>query len=50
MKEVRMEDQESFFKFLRMPQGMFGELLNRVSPRIQEIDCRFRKTLDPGLG
>ncbi|KAH3838771.1 hypothetical protein DPMN_112186 [Dreissena polymorpha] len=28
-----MEDQQSFFNFLRMPPEMFDELLNRVSPK-----------------
>ena len=30
MAELRMEDQQSFFNFLRMPPQMFDELLNRV--------------------
>ena len=33
-----MEDQQSFFKFLRMPPEMFDELLNRVGPRIRRVD------------
>jgi len=33
MAELRMEDQQSFFNFLRMPPQMFDELLNRVGPR-----------------
>jgi hypothetical protein len=33
-----MEDQQSFFNFLRMPPEMFDELLNRVRPRIIRAD------------
>ena len=34
-----MEDQQSFFNFLRMPPEMFGdELLNKVGPRIRRVD------------
>ena len=33
-----MEDQRSFFNFLRMPPEMFDELLNRVGPRIRRVD------------
>ena len=33
-----MEDQQSFFNFLRMPPEMFDELLNRVRPRIRRAD------------
>ena len=33
-----MEDQQSFFHFLRMPLAMFDELLNRVGPRIRRVD------------
>jgi hypothetical protein len=38
MEEIRMEDQQSFFNFLRMPPEMFDELLNRVGPRIRRVD------------
>ena len=33
-----MEDQQSFFNFLRMLPEMFDELLNRVRPRIRRAD------------
>ena len=33
-----MEDQQSFFNFLRMPPEMFDELLNRVGPRNRRVD------------
>ena len=32
-----------------MPPEMFDELLNRVGPRIQRQDTRFRRALEPGL-
>ena len=49
MEELRQEDQQSFFNFIRMPPEMFDELLNRVSPRIQLQDANFRRALEPGL-
>ena len=47
--ELRMEDQQSFFNFLRMPPEMFDELLNRVGPRIRKMDTHYRKALEPGM-
>jgi len=49
MRELRVEDQASFFNFLRMPPEMFDELLARIGPRIQKQDTRYRKALEPGL-
>jgi len=40
MYELRIEDQASFFNFLRMPPEMFDELLARIAPRIQKQDTR----------
>jgi len=37
MTELRREDQQSFFNFLRMPAEMFDELINRVGRRIQRL-------------
>ena len=44
-----MEDQQSFFNFLRMPPEMFDELLNRVGPRNRKMDTHYRKALEPGM-
>jgi hypothetical protein len=33
-----MEDQPSFFNFLKMSPEIFDELLNRVGPRIRRVD------------
>ena len=49
LRELRMEDNSSFFNYMRMEPLMFDELLNRVSPRIQKSDIQFRKALEPGL-
>jgi hypothetical protein len=38
MEELRMEDQQSFFNFLRMPLEMFDEILNRVGSRIRIVN------------
>ena len=37
MMELRNEDPASFTRFLRMPPGMFDELLDRVAPRITKM-------------
>jgi len=49
MYELRMEDQASFFNFLRMHPEMFDKLLARIAPRIQKQDTRYRKALEPGF-
>ena len=49
LAELRMEDQQSFFNFLRMPPEMFGEQFNRVGPRIRKMDTHYRKALEPGM-
>jgi len=49
MAELRMEDQQSFFNFLKMPPHMFDELLKRVGLRCHKMDTHYRKALEPGL-
>ena len=49
LAELRMEDQKSFFNFLRMPPEMFDELLNRIAPRIRKMGTNYRKALEPGM-
>jgi hypothetical protein len=49
MRELRMDDTNSFFIFLRMEPAMFDELLERVGPRIQKKDTGWRKALEPGI-
>ncbi|VDH99432.1 Hypothetical predicted protein [Mytilus galloprovincialis] len=49
MNELRIEDEPSFFIFLRMPPVMFYELLNRVGLRIKKTDTLFRRALSTGL-
>ena len=48
-RELRMEDNSSFFNYMKMESLMFDEILNRVCHRIQENDTHFRKALEPGL-
>ena len=38
MEELRMEDQQSFFNFLRMPLEIIDEILSSVGPRIRIVD------------
>ena len=49
LAELRMEDQQSFFNFLRMPAEIFDELLNRVGPRIRKMDTNCIKALELGM-
>ena len=49
MEELRMEDTQSFFNFVRMSPELFDEILHRVSPRISRQDTNYRKALLPGL-
>ena len=49
MAELGMEDQQSFFNFLKMPPQLFDELLNRVGPGCHKMDTHYRKALEPGL-
>jgi len=44
MMELRVEDPQSFFGYLRMEPAMFDELVQRVVPRIEEHDAKIRKT------
>ena len=47
--ELRIQDHQSFFNFLRMPPDMFDEPLKRVGPRISKQDTNCRKALESGL-
>jgi hypothetical protein len=38
LRELRIDDTNSFFNFLKMEPAMFNELLQRVGPRIQKKD------------
>jgi len=38
MEELRVEDPQSFFNYLRMEPAMFDELVQRVGPRIEKQD------------
>lgn len=49
MQELRLEDEGSFYNYLRMEPAMFDELLQRVGPRITKQDTHWRQSLEPGL-
>ncbi|XP_046554345.1 uncharacterized protein LOC124263725 [Haliotis rubra] len=49
MEELRVEDPQSFFDYLRLEPAMFDELVQRVGPRIQKQDTYIRKAQAPGL-
>ena len=49
MMELRNEDPASFTSFLRLPPGMFDELLDRVAPRITKMYTRYREPVELDL-
>ena len=49
LRELRIEDNSSFFNYMRMEPLMFDEILNSVSPWTRKGDTHFRKALEPGL-
>ena len=49
INELRIEDPQAFFNFLRMEPAMFDELVQRVGPRKTKTDAHMRKALSPGL-
>lgn len=49
MKELRLEDEGSFYNYLRMEPAIFDELLQRVGPRIVKQDTNWRASLEAGL-
>ena len=49
MEELRVEDPQSFFNYLRMESAMFDELVQRVGPRIEKQDTNISKALPTGL-
>ena len=40
--ELRVEDTESYFNYLRMPPHIFDEILHKVEHRIKKKDTHFR--------
>ena len=49
MRDLEAKSEADFKNLLRMDPTMFGQLLERVSPRIKKQDIRYRKSLEPGL-
>ena len=49
MQELRVEDENSFTNYVRMPPQMFDELLQRITPVIQRQHTRLRPPLEAGL-
>ena len=49
MRELLTEDQTSFTNFLRVDEDLFKEILQRVTPRIEEQQTFWRQPLEPGL-
>ena len=49
MQELRVEDENSFTNYVRMPPQMFDELLQRITPVIQRQHTRLRPPLEAEL-
>ena len=49
VKELRAEDTESYFNYLRMPPHLFDEILHKIEHRIQKKNTNFRRALPAGL-
>lgn len=50
LRTLRIEDEESFVQYMRMPPGMFDEILARVTPQLTKQTTNFnQKPLEPGL-
>ena len=48
MTELGLEDEESFFNFMRMPPQMFDEIVMRIGLILEKSNIH-RQSLDPGL-
>jgi len=40
MEELRVEDPQSFFNYVRMEPAVFDELMRRVEPRTEKHDTK----------
>ena len=49
LRDLRVDDTEAYFNYLRMPPRVFDEILRRIEHRIRKTDTRMRKALTPGL-
>lgn len=49
MEELRLRDEKSFKNYTRMNPDQFFEILNRVQPRIEKTNTKFRKSIPPGV-
>ncbi|KAH3857985.1 hypothetical protein DPMN_100714 [Dreissena polymorpha] len=46
---IRLDDQESFYNFLRITPPMLDELSERITPLTEKSDTNYRKALKPGM-
>jgi len=42
-EELRVEDPQSFYNYIRMEPAMYNELVQRVRPKIEKHDTNMRK-------
>ncbi|WAR04411.1 HARB1-like protein, partial [Mya arenaria] len=47
--ELHNEDINAFHNYLRMPPGLFDEILVKITPVMERQDTKFRSALPPGL-
>ena len=48
-KELRLEDDDSFRKFLHMEPAMFDEFLHIIRPSLAEQNTWYQQAIGPGL-
>ena len=49
LRELRAEDAESYFNYLRMTPELFEEILHRIEPAISRQNTRWRESIPAGL-
>jgi len=49
LKELRTEDETSFYNYTRLPRALYDELLHRIEGKIKKKDTWYRKSLRPSL-
>ncbi|XP_050065032.1 uncharacterized protein LOC126553960 [Aphis gossypii] len=49
LRELALEDQQSYFNFLRINESMFNILLQKIEPKIQKKDTMMRTALPAKL-
>lgn len=49
LQELNREDPKGYKNFLRMDVNLFGEIVDRITPRISKTETNWREPLQPDL-